>query len=111
MSCQASISIAEVCRGLWVNEGADASYPSTGRCSYLQQILFKVPLKSIDEEVKSMGPFILGHKERVGKEACWSPHSDRSLIYSVIKCLAFSNSAGNGKSFPAGMTDSRLESS
>lgn len=48
--------------------GAEASNPSTGRCSYLQQILFKVLLKSVDEEVGQWGHSGAQRESREGGE-------------------------------------------
>lgn len=76
-----------------MNECADVTYQSTGRCSYLQQILFKVLLKPIEEEVSQWN--------REGA-CCLHIQIVSDLLYD--KTCSLRDSGVNEESFTIGMT-------
>lgn len=82
-----------------MNECADVTYHSTGRCSYLQQILFKVLLKPIEEEVGQWNHSFY----RTERELAVSTSRFISdLLYD--KTCRLWDSGVKAESFPIGMT-------
>lgn len=82
-----------------MNECADTTYHSTGRCSYLQQILFKVLLNPIEEEVSQWNHSFCRTQREL---AIPTSRYISDLLYD--KTWSLRDSGVNEESFPIGMT-------